>query len=330
MNWIKQNYDRFLLALFAAILGICAALIFNNAHGFNAVFASLKEVPKPDTSVKEVDMDALNAEVQKLTDPFAWKVRMVGDIALPTFVSVPYIEKSEADSKGGFTPKLVDPLKGDMVHPPIPNKWLIDNHQDMLASNVLEQDTDNDGFTTLDEFNGKTDPSEKNSHPPYYTKLYIKQFVRVPFRFLFAARNGNIALINTIDVDVPTQFLKAGDPVKGTKFKMTKLEIKSGKEDGITKDLSEVTLENTETHETIILPKEKEVDSPTTYAVLSYVWNGGEVGARNEFAVKKNQEFNIKPELNVKYKCTALSDAGVVIVKEDENKEIKLAALPKK
>ncbi len=342
MTWIKQNYDRFILALFAAGLVVCAGLLFNNVRGFNDVFASLKEVPPPDTTIKPVDMEGLNAEIRKLIDPLTWKVRMIGDTndrQLPAFVSPPYIEKFEPDGKGGFTAKLVDPLLGEAVHAPVPNKWLIDNHQDMLASNVLNQDTDGDGFTTLDEYLGNppltnppnsTDPNNRDSHPPYYTKLFIKQFVRVPFRLLFAARNGNIALINTIDLDSPTQFLKVGDPVKGTKFKMTKLDLKSGKEDGLIKDLSEVTLENVETHETIVLPKEKEVDSPTTYAVLSYVWNGGDLAARNEFAVKKNQEFSIKPDLNVKYKCIALSEMGVTLLKEDDNKSIDLKQLPKR
>ena len=43
--------------------------------------------------------------------------------------------------------------------------------------------------------------------------------------------------------------------------------------------------------------------------------------------MKKNQEFTLKPDDNVKYKCVDLSDTDVKIVKEDENKElhIKLA-----
>ena len=330
MTWIKQNYDRFALALLAAGLAVCAALLFNNARNFNNVFSRLNEAPAPNNTIPGVNMDELNSEHQKLADPFVWKVRESGVRQLPLFVSVPYIENAEPDGRGGFTFKLVDPYTGGNIHDPIPNQWLIEHHQDMLASNVLNQDTDNDGFTTLDEFLGKTDPEDKNSHPPYYTKLYIKQFVRVPFRLLFAARNGNIALINTIDLDEPTQFLKVGDLVKKTKFKMTKLDIKNGMKDGINKDISEVTLENTETHETIVLPKEQEVDSPTTYAVLSYLWNGGDVGAKPDFAVKKNQEFSIKPDLNVKYKCVSLSDAGVTILKEDENKNIDLKPLPKR
>ena len=42
MTWVKQNYDRFLLALFAAALLVCAGLLFNNARNYNDVFNSLK------------------------------------------------------------------------------------------------------------------------------------------------------------------------------------------------------------------------------------------------------------------------------------------------
>ncbi len=330
MNWIKQNYDRFLLALLAAGLVVSAFLLFNNARNFNSVFESLKEVPPPDTTPLKVDLAALSVERQKLAEPFTWNPRQVGDVQLPAFVSVPYIEQAEPDGRGGFTYKLVDPYLGDMVHPPIPNKWLIENKQDMLSANVMTQDTDNDGFNTLDEFLGKTDPNNKDSHPPYYTKLFLKNLVRIPFRLLFAARNGNIALINAIDLDLPTQFLKEGDAVKGTRYKMIKLTIQNAKVDGLNRDTSEVTLENLDTHEKIVLPKDQEIDSPTSYAVLTYIWNGGDVTAKPDFAVKKNQEFSIKPDVNVKYKCLSLSDSSVTVLKEDENKTIEITAQVKK
>ena len=92
--------------------------------------------------------------------------------------------------------------------------------------------------------------------------------------------------------------------------------------DGINKDVSEVTLANVDTGETVVLPKQEEVDSPTTYAVLEYLWTG------KNFAVKKNAEFTLKPEDNVKYKVVDLSDTDVTVLKEDENKQIHVKLLP--
>ena len=150
----------------------------------------------------------------------------------------------------------------------------------------------------------------------------LTKFVRIPFRLRYDAGTGPFQ-INTVDLDQPTQFLKIGDMVKGTKFKLTKFEPKRGMEDGINKDLSEVTLTNVETSETIVLPKQKEVDSPTTYAVLTYLWTG------KPFAVKKNGEFMLAPEdkpgSTVKYKCVEISDTEAKIIKEDDNTALRVS-----
>jgi hypothetical protein len=322
MAWIKENYDRFLVALFGAVLLVCAALLLLNVRSFNSVFASLQDQVPKITTIPPLDQDAVVAEEGKLAKPDQWQPRVVSGRRLPLFVSTPYISKV-TDAVGPEHYQLIDPVQDtQMLHPPVPNTWLLDNKQDLLAPDVLTQDTDGDGFTTLDEWEWKTDPNNKDSHPPYWSKLFLKRFVRIPFRLRFDARNGDVLQINTLDLDAPTQFLKVGDQVKGTKFKVTKFEPKFAQRDGIRKDVSEVTLVNTDTNEPIVLPKQEEVDSPTTYAVLDYLWTG------KDFAVKKNQEFTLKPEDNVKYKCTDLSDTDVTVLKEDDNKLLHIKMLP--
>ena len=321
MTWVKENYDRFLLAVLAAALLGCAGLLFNNARNFNSVFASLKEQVRHNNTIQTPDQDRVVSEQEHLAKPDEWNVRMVDNARLPVFDSVPYITDGE---------HLVNPIStadSTPLHPPVPNKWLIDHGQDLLSPDVLTQDSDGDGFTTLDEFLGKTDPQDKNSHPPYWTKLVLTKFVRIPFRLRFDAKNGDSIQINTVDVEgAPTLFLKVGQMVTGTKYKIIKFEAKTGKVDGITKDVSEVTVQNVENNETIVLPKGQEVNSPTTYAVLNYVWTG------KPFAVKKNQEFTLKPEDNVKYKCVDLNNEEEHLLKEDDNKDIHItmaAAVPK-
>ena len=331
MTWVKQNYDRFLLALTAFILIVCAAILFIQARSFNAVFASLGDQVTKKTTIPAVSLESIEAEQKKLATPDTWKARMVSSSAgderrIPVFVSAPYIEKTEVDANGESKITLVDPLDGNLnniIHPPVPNKWLIDNRQDLLSSSVLQDDSDGDGFTTLDEFLGKTDPNEKDSHPPYITKLFLKEFKRIPFRLLFAARNGETVLLNTLDNDEPTQFLKKGDLVRGTKFKLTDLKIKSDRIDGLQKDTSVVTLTNLETQEKIDLPKEQEVDSPTTYAVMTYLWAG------KDFNLKKGQEFTLKPEDTVKYRCVDLKETEIQILKVEGNQTFKIGKLPK-
>ena len=320
MTWVKQNYDRFLLAVCAAALLICAGLLFNNVRGYNETFAGLQGQVIPNRHIPvSINQDRVTTDRKALADPALWQAKMLdGSRRLPVFVSVPYISKTEVDPSGQAAVKLIDPYTNDptgMIHPPVPNAWLLEHNQDILSQNVLDQDSDGDGFTTLDEYNGKTDPTDPKSHPPYWTKLVLTRFVRIPFRLRYDAGTGPFQ-INTVDLEQPTQFLKVGDMVKGTKFKLTKFEKKNRMEGTLNKDVSEVTLVNQETGDVIILPKQEEVDSPTTYAVLTYLWTG------KPFAVKKNQEFTLKPEDNVKYKCLELSDIDVKVVKEDENKEL--------
>ena len=312
MTWVKQNYDRFLLAVLAAILLVCAGLLFNNARSYNEVFASLKDqVPRND-KIKSPDQEQVTAMQAKLKKPDEWPARLIEGRRQPLFDSVPYISN-------GTELVGVDDKNSVMLHPPIPNQWLIEHGQDLLSPDVLTQDGDGDGFNTLDEFLGGTDPQDKASHPAYWTKLVLTRFQRIPFRLRFDAKNGDTIQINIVDVaEAPTWFGKVGGVITLTKpnYKVTKFEAKSIKDGGMTRDVSEVTVQNVENGETIILPKAQEVNSPTTYAVLNYVWTG------KPFAVKKNQEFFLEPEKTVKYKCLDLNDTEVHIVKEDDKTDI--------
>ena len=326
MTWVKQNYDRFFLALAAFVLLTCAVVIFLQAHNFNSVFQSLRDPVVHSKKIPAVDVARIANETQKLAAPDRWEARMTGannERRVTLFVSQPYIEKTEVDPNGETKTTLVDPFDESVaIHPPVPNAWFIKYNQDLLSTGALNEDTDGDGFTALDEWKGKTDPNDKNSHPPYITKLFLKEFKRIPFRLLFAARNGETILLNTLDIDAPTQFLKKGSLVAGTKFKVLDLKISSGKVDGLTKDTSVVTLVNTETGEKIELPKEVEVDSPSTYAQMIYVWAG------RTFDLHKGEDFSLKPEDTVKYHCTDISATAVQVVKVGTNEKFTIGKQP--
>ena len=321
MTWIKQNYDRFLLAVFALVLLVSAGLLITNAHGYNDVFASLQKQPvassKPPVSVDTKEFDE---DMTKLADPDLWKPRPLGKYQLPLFVSVPYVSK---DENGVMKKVAILDETSEALHPPVPNEWFLSNGLDLLASNALDQDPDGDGFSNLDEWNGKTDPNNKDSHPPYWTKLYLKRLVRVPFHLRFEAKNGPTFFINETDNDeAPTQTKKLGEVVVlgKYKFKLEKFTEKYDTSLGFKKDVSELTLTNVDTKQQVVLPKGEDVDSPTTYAVLNYVWNGP--GARPEFGVQRDGEFTLAPQDNVKYKVVELSDTDVKVIKTDENKEL--------
>lgn len=66
---------------------------------------------------------------------------------------------------------------GAPVHPPVPNKWFMDYGMDqtLKKADALEADDDGDGFTNLEEFNSKTDPTDSSKHPPLIEKLQIAE-----------------------------------------------------------------------------------------------------------------------------------------------------------
>ncbi len=76
--------------------------------------------------------------------------------------------------------------------------------------------------------NGKVTPTRsiKTSHPDYLSKLKLKSFSEEPFRLMFSSWVGDTFAINTIDLKEPTQFLKIGDTIAGTRFKIVKFERK--------------------------------------------------------------------------------------------------------
>jgi len=201
-------------------------------------------------------------------------------------------------------------LKTTELHPPVPNEWLEEHSLPITVGDVLSQDPDGDGFSNLEEWQNHTRPRDKDSHPAFIAKLKMKSFVQEPFRLVFASWVDQTFAINTNDLREPTQFLKIGDPIRGTKFKLVKFTEKhEPNRYGTRIDVSELTLENQETGEHLNLVKERIMISPESVANFVYEW-----GERKEFAVKKDQEFSLKPEEQIKYKLIDVQPGKAVIV----------------
>jgi len=191
-------------------------------------------------------------------------------------------------------------------------------------ADVLTQDSDADGFTNLEEWQVHTNPVDKDSHPTYLTKLNLKSFSEEPFRLMFSSWVGDTYAINTIDLKEPTQFLKIGDTIAGTRFKIAAFKEKyEPNQYGTDVDLSELTLQQEETGEQLTLVKEKVAISPESVATFVYSWPTGSPPL--EFHVRKDQEFSLKPLARIKYKLADVQPSKAVIVstqKPDERIEI--------
>jgi len=297
MNWVRANYDRVLLIAAMLLLLLCAISIWRNAAGFRTTYAAMPPGPplkSASPSAKALELDAAN---KKLQQPPQWVFGGRSGLFVP--------EKHFIGANG-----VPATLQTTMVHPPVPNEWLEQSGLPLQDAGVLDQDPDNDGFTNLDEWAGHANPTDGNSHPDYATKLKLKSSGQEPFLLVFSSWVGDTYAINTIDLKQPTQFLKVGDTIAGTRFKIVKFDEKyQPNQYGTKVDVSELTLQELVNGEQLTLTKEKVATSPESVAAFVYSWQG-----RQEFEVRKDQEFSLKPQMQIKYKLVDVEPAKAVIV----------------
>ena len=310
-DWVKANYDRAVLIGAGVFLFICAIAIWWSAIGFGNRLVA-QQSPRAKAASPPAVAVELDQAAEQLQHPAQWKSSSRSGLFVP--------EKHFIGADG-----LPATLKNTQVHPPVPNEWFEKYGLPIEDADALDQDPDNDGFTNLDEWQAGADPTDKNSHPDYTTKLHLVSATEEPFAYIFASRIGDTFGINTIDLSEPTQFLKVGDVIRGTDFKIVEFIPKRERNQyGINEDVSELVLEHQATHAQVTLVKGKVATSPQSVVTFVYTWGG-----RQEFEVRKDQEFFLKPEEEIKYKLVDVQPDKAVIVntqKPDAPIEIGFAA----
>ena len=320
MDWIKKNPHQFTLALLAILLIASSVFIILRTLNFSETFAALETAPTRNDQIAELEMSVITDAQKAVQEPSGWAERPGSLLVSEKYVLINNV----------LTP--VNPetrFFGD-----IPSGWLLKYDLGLLSASVLDEDPDGDGFTNEEEYYGasrkaetenpdgdadSTNPKDKTSHPPYHTLLFLKQYIKVPFRLRYQSDNGdrkNPATlefqINTLDLRQASQFLKLGDMVENTKFRLEKWEEKSQPNPntpGVDDDVSELTLLNTETQETVVLIKERITDSPDSFALFTYTWPNPPI----DFRVRKLQQFALQPIVNERYRLLLVSDTEAVI-----------------
>lgn len=327
MDWIKKNSDQFVLALLALVLLLLSGFMIFKSLNFGESFSAIQTTPPRNDTVPPLQMAVMTEAQQSVEKPAQWspKPPAGGKTAGSLFVSDPYFVEN------GKLTKL--DVRG-MNFSPVPNAWLKKYGLSLLDPKVLDDDPDKDGFTNVEEFLGasrtretknpegdpdSTNPLDKESHPPYYALLWLKQWIRVPFNLIFMGYDGDPAKPDTLNFQInaaslsqPTQFLKLGQPVEGSKYRAEKFESKTklNPSTGLDEDVSELTLLNTESNEAVVLPKGRLVNSPDSFALFVYRWPE----PAQEFKVRKLQEFVLRPIVAEKYKLIDIKEDEAVIL----------------
>lgn len=320
MDWIKKRYDQFLLALFAILLLAFSVMLILRSQSFAEKFADAKTTIPENKKIDPLVLDRIEEAKAALEKPAAWVIDTKEDpdrTRGSLFVSDYYIigKDTGVPEKPAGGSLYTDSLTSK----PIPNKWFMTNGLPLLTADVALQDPDMDGFTNEDEWRGSTDPNNQDSHPAYHTKLFLKQFIQVPFRLKFNAYDGDpkkvtpdkmTFQVDTIDLRQPTEFLKLGDMVPKTKYKLEKFDFKEvmNPKTEAMQDVSELTVVNTETGDAVVLTLAKVTNSPNNFALFDYQWP-----PPMDIQVQRIQEFVLKPETDKRYKLIDTNQNEAVI-----------------
>lgn len=309
MDWLKKHYEQAILIGATLILLVCSGLVIHNVFGFPEQFADRDSKKPKDNTIKPYPKEILIAAGARVDKPRNW---MTHDGSL--LISDPYVLKDGV---------LINPIESEIpLHPPISNKWIQQYDLPYWEGDLKDQDPDGDHFTNEDEFLAGTNPIDKNSVPPYWTKLRLLKFISKPFRLIFTGTpdDGQTFTINTKDLKSHTMFLELGQMITGTPYKVLSYEKKSTTKDEIEIDVSELTIQNTETNQKLILVANKEANDPTSYGQFIYLIDN------SKFTVKKDDEFTLPLDTDRKYKLIDISDKEALI--EDQKTKEQHKILP--
>ncbi len=287
MDWIKKHYDLAILAAVTLVLVANAALIFATAQSEDASMA----IPAPaadKNALPEFQAANLDSAKSAATNPTLWQFTDRDPNRASLLVSRTYLLKDG---------KLFDPIEGgENLHDPITNEWLIEHGLDYTAKDIKTRDSDNDGFTNLEEFLAGKSPVDPASKPAGYNKLKLVDFKSIPFRIVFKgdpSGKGTEFQLNFLELQgaARTQYKKLNDPIEGAPYKIASYKENKFTDDrGIPVDRSELTLENIENGNSIVLVKDKQTDDPQSEGTfLNQI-------TKETFVQKKGDTFVLKPD----------------------------------
>ena len=303
MDWLKKNPEKVALMLVALV-----ALAFGIKHllavpGYKDSFA-LQELPesKKGKSIPEMPDDLVKLSAELVSLPVPWddrKIKIPGSAAekaVPLLRSVFIVEKDGSlfDLANPNTPPL---------RPPVPNTWILDHSLEILSPKVLEMDNDSDGFSNLEEWEAKSDPLKRESHPPYTDKLFFLARLQRTMILRFAVNQApDFQIVLRTNRGSSTGIYREGksfpdgrspDSQRFTLMKYTE------KKDAAGMDASEVEVRDNENQKTLTLALKKDVTWPV-YAI-DFEFPLGRTAEEQKIRVLEGKPFHLSLDPESEY-----------------------------
>jgi hypothetical protein len=303
----NSPWDRFILLGAAVVVTGLSVLFVMKARGFGETFRM--NVSSPNNDLPEPDI--VTAEIARnfvvTSNKWETPIKGVAPKPVPLFVSIPIVE-----SQG----KLIDMLdpSAPMLREPVTNAWLLDNGLDFLNSAVLQQDPDGDGFSSLAEWDAKTDPTDPNTHPPYADKLVMHSRQQQEYKLRFAARPDpeRFQIMRLSSAKWPQRdnfYLKVGETSEDGQFRLDSVQEKRAMNDvGIEADATELTITYLPKNEEHVIVRNQEYGVPTYFAELEFLLAPG-----NKFYVKEGDTFPLVKDPETKYRVTQVNEESVIV-----------------
>ena len=171
---------------------------------------------------------------------------------------------------------------------------------------MLDADTDGDGFSNREEYIAGTNPRDPKSMPGMLDGVVMKEFKEVQVPVILREVKGGKARVERLDTPGTEEWEK-GTVVKGLPYRVTavKQEVKADKH-GVFSDVSQVTLENGDTKESVVLIRDLPARSSETYAILS-----GPGGVEQKIHV--DEDIEVSGQKGKKFRVLEIRPEQVVI-----------------
>lgn len=230
--WIKKNYDRIMAAVVLVALLVSLMILAVMAQGQKAAEKmfdlELKALKPTFEKAKAADLSVFRKALTGLGAPFqndAWSLSLLTPELRVKCVNcdrpIPYSATNCTFVVCGAAQPCDVTAIVDRNHNGIPDEWEEKFGVFAFDGTLADTDSDNDGFTTREEYEWKTEPKNVDSHPPYIAKVTVADIKPIPFRMIFkgVSKAGGVLIFQiNLRVGGQTYWKKLGEEVEGFKL----------------------------------------------------------------------------------------------------------------